>query len=319
MCFDGHRSDDFDTWVFKTTDYGVTWTDLGKALPARQPVHVLTADRKNPHLRLRRHRIRRVGHARRRGVMATADEWYADGCGARPRRASERQRSHRRHARPRTVRAGRHHAAAAVDADRRRPPRRTCSPSGRPPSGSIRAGAASSATTRGPAPTRRPSVPPGRRWTGRRIVNTPIITWYFDRPSRSLGHADHSERRREAVANSERARPAGHHPFRRGTGGSIRPPGRPRRSGLQANPRSWRRSDPPRAFRLVRASAGLSLTAGGTRVEGVLQIRERSPGDSAFPAETEAVGTSCDVRRNREEQIRHSNCRDRRSRRRARL
>ena len=50
VCFDGHRSDDFGTWVFETTDYGATWVNLGKTLPPDHPVHVLTADRKNPQL-----------------------------------------------------------------------------------------------------------------------------------------------------------------------------------------------------------------------------------------------------------------------------
>jgi hypothetical protein len=50
VCFDGHRSDDFGTWVFKTTDYGATWTDIGRTLPPNQPVHVLLADRKNERL-----------------------------------------------------------------------------------------------------------------------------------------------------------------------------------------------------------------------------------------------------------------------------
>jgi hypothetical protein len=50
VCFDGHRSDDFGTWVFKTTDYGKTWTDIGRTLPPNQPVHVLLADRKNERL-----------------------------------------------------------------------------------------------------------------------------------------------------------------------------------------------------------------------------------------------------------------------------
>jgi hypothetical protein len=50
VTFDGHRSDDFGTWVFRTTDFGATWTNIGRTLPARQPVHVLLADRKNPRL-----------------------------------------------------------------------------------------------------------------------------------------------------------------------------------------------------------------------------------------------------------------------------
>lgn len=50
VCFDGHRSSDFRTWVFKTTDFGATWTDIGRTLPANQPVHVLLADPQNPQL-----------------------------------------------------------------------------------------------------------------------------------------------------------------------------------------------------------------------------------------------------------------------------
>jgi hypothetical protein len=50
VSFDGHRSDDFGTWIFKTTDYGASWTDIGGGLPANQPIHVLLADRQNPRL-----------------------------------------------------------------------------------------------------------------------------------------------------------------------------------------------------------------------------------------------------------------------------
>jgi photosystem II stability/assembly factor-like uncharacterized protein len=50
VCFDGHRSDDFGTWVFKTTDYGATWVETGRSLPPGHPVHVLTEDPKNPRL-----------------------------------------------------------------------------------------------------------------------------------------------------------------------------------------------------------------------------------------------------------------------------
>ncbi|MFB3852705.1 MAG: WD40/YVTN/BNR-like repeat-containing protein [Vicinamibacterales bacterium] len=50
VAFDGHRSDNFETWVFKTSDYGRSWTSIVGNLPARQPVHVVTADRHNPDL-----------------------------------------------------------------------------------------------------------------------------------------------------------------------------------------------------------------------------------------------------------------------------
>ena len=50
VSFDGHRSDDFGTWIFKTTDYGASWANIGGGLPANEPIHVLLADRKNPRL-----------------------------------------------------------------------------------------------------------------------------------------------------------------------------------------------------------------------------------------------------------------------------
>ena len=50
VTFDGHRSDNFETWVFRTADFGKTWVNIGIGLPARQPVHVLTADRRNVNL-----------------------------------------------------------------------------------------------------------------------------------------------------------------------------------------------------------------------------------------------------------------------------
>ena len=36
VTFDGHRSADFRTWLFKTTDYGATWTSLAAGLPVRE-------------------------------------------------------------------------------------------------------------------------------------------------------------------------------------------------------------------------------------------------------------------------------------------
>ena len=47
VTFDGHRSDDFHTYVFKTTDYGKTWTDIKSNLPEGQPVYVIREDLKN--------------------------------------------------------------------------------------------------------------------------------------------------------------------------------------------------------------------------------------------------------------------------------
>jgi photosystem II stability/assembly factor-like uncharacterized protein len=47
---DGHRSDDFMPWLFKTTDYGRTWTRISGGLPAGNPIYVVTEDPKNPDL-----------------------------------------------------------------------------------------------------------------------------------------------------------------------------------------------------------------------------------------------------------------------------
>jgi photosystem II stability/assembly factor-like uncharacterized protein len=45
----GYRNDDFRPFVYKTTDFGATWTPLGTGLP-NQPVNVVVEDRKNPNL-----------------------------------------------------------------------------------------------------------------------------------------------------------------------------------------------------------------------------------------------------------------------------
>jgi photosystem II stability/assembly factor-like uncharacterized protein len=50
VTFDGHRSDDFTTWVFKTTDYGQTWTNIANNLPAGHTVWVIREDAKNRQL-----------------------------------------------------------------------------------------------------------------------------------------------------------------------------------------------------------------------------------------------------------------------------
>jgi len=47
--FDGHRSDNFDSWVFRTDDLGATWTDISGNLPD-EPVYVIVEDPKNPNL-----------------------------------------------------------------------------------------------------------------------------------------------------------------------------------------------------------------------------------------------------------------------------
>jgi photosystem II stability/assembly factor-like uncharacterized protein len=48
--FDGHRSDDFHVYVFKTTDFGKTWTPISAGIPDGQPVYVIREDPKNKDL-----------------------------------------------------------------------------------------------------------------------------------------------------------------------------------------------------------------------------------------------------------------------------
>jgi photosystem II stability/assembly factor-like uncharacterized protein len=45
---DGHRSDDFSPWIFKTTDYGRTWTHISEGLPYGNSIYVVREDPRNP-------------------------------------------------------------------------------------------------------------------------------------------------------------------------------------------------------------------------------------------------------------------------------
>jgi len=44
VTLDGHRSDNFAPWVFKTTDFGKTWMNISNNLPDGQVVHVIRED-----------------------------------------------------------------------------------------------------------------------------------------------------------------------------------------------------------------------------------------------------------------------------------
>ncbi len=50
VTFDGHRTGNFATYVFRTEDYGQTWKKLGGGLPSDDPVYVVTEDPVNPDL-----------------------------------------------------------------------------------------------------------------------------------------------------------------------------------------------------------------------------------------------------------------------------
>ncbi len=50
VVFDGHRRGDMKPYVFKTANYGRTWTSLTANLPAATPVYVVREDLRNPRL-----------------------------------------------------------------------------------------------------------------------------------------------------------------------------------------------------------------------------------------------------------------------------
>jgi photosystem II stability/assembly factor-like uncharacterized protein len=50
VTFDGHRSDDFRPWIYRTTDYGESWTGIAGNLPDHEPIYVVTEDTRNPDL-----------------------------------------------------------------------------------------------------------------------------------------------------------------------------------------------------------------------------------------------------------------------------
>ena len=50
VAFDRHRLDDFAPYLFMTTDYGDSWTDIGSGLPDPGYLHVVREDPRNPDL-----------------------------------------------------------------------------------------------------------------------------------------------------------------------------------------------------------------------------------------------------------------------------
>jgi len=50
LAFDGHRSDDFTTYLFESRDYGATWKSIRADLPPSTPVRVIREDVKNANL-----------------------------------------------------------------------------------------------------------------------------------------------------------------------------------------------------------------------------------------------------------------------------
>jgi photosystem II stability/assembly factor-like uncharacterized protein len=50
VAVDGHRSSHFDPWIFKTTDFGRTFTRITDGIPGHEPVYVVKEDLQNPDL-----------------------------------------------------------------------------------------------------------------------------------------------------------------------------------------------------------------------------------------------------------------------------
>ncbi len=50
VTFDGHRSDDFKPYVFKTEDFGATWTNIAGNIPHGHSLYVIREDHKNENL-----------------------------------------------------------------------------------------------------------------------------------------------------------------------------------------------------------------------------------------------------------------------------
>jgi photosystem II stability/assembly factor-like uncharacterized protein len=50
VSLDGHRSDEFRPWIFRTEDYGRTWTRVSGGIPDGHPIYVVREDLLNPDL-----------------------------------------------------------------------------------------------------------------------------------------------------------------------------------------------------------------------------------------------------------------------------
>ena len=102
MTQNGKRDDDFTPYVWKSTDFGKTWTSIAANIPIG-PVNVIREDPVDRNILYVGHRHGRVRHDRRRQGVEGAGREPAGGVRARPHRPSARQRHRHRDARPRDV------------------------------------------------------------------------------------------------------------------------------------------------------------------------------------------------------------------------
>ena len=104
VAVDRHQNDDLQPYIYKTSDYGQTWTKLTNGIPDGSFVRAVREDPKKRGLALRGNRERRLRFLQRRRGLAVAQTESADHAGARS--GSQRQRSRGRHARPGVLDSG---------------------------------------------------------------------------------------------------------------------------------------------------------------------------------------------------------------------
>ncbi len=75
MTQNGKRDDDFTPYVWKSTDFGKTWTSIATGIPVG-PVNVIREDPVNENILYVGHRHRRLRHDRRRQDLARS--WAAN-------------------------------------------------------------------------------------------------------------------------------------------------------------------------------------------------------------------------------------------------
>ena len=100
VTYTGLRNDDFRAFVYKTTDYGQTWTSIAGNLPAKS-INVDPRGSEEPEPAVRRRRVRPLRLGRRRQDVERHAREHAHAAGVGPADPPARRRAHRRHARPR--------------------------------------------------------------------------------------------------------------------------------------------------------------------------------------------------------------------------
>ena len=106
-----YQLDDFKPYVFRTDDYGETWTTIVNGVEPNDFARAIREDIKLAKLLYLGHRARRLHFLRRRRELAVAAAEPAGHTGARHRGGAARPRH--RDARPRVLRHGQHRAVAA--------------------------------------------------------------------------------------------------------------------------------------------------------------------------------------------------------------